>query len=163
MGDTKWEKGVETASCDFLRFPAVFCSFLRLQTTYLADQGSNLQKFGGKKVFTKGVFGSENWSTSTSKKEVCVCRKACFQGKKKENTYTPKSLQGVCGGPLRAALVYIFWPPKNFRCCQRTTARKTPATSHGVGSRRGVDQELANLWTTLCTKSCLGDFVLVFS
>ena len=29
-------------------------------------------------------------------------------------------------------------------CCQRTTARKTPATSHGVGSWRGVDQELAN-------------------
>ena len=50
MGETKW-KGVETASCDFcdfcgfLRFPAVFCSFLRLQTTYLADQGPNLQKF----------------------------------------------------------------------------------------------------------------------
>ena len=29
---------------------------------------------------------------------------------KKENTYTPKRLQGVCGGPLRAALVYRFWP-----------------------------------------------------
>ena len=34
MGETKWEKEVETASCDFLRFSAVFCSFLRLQTTY---------------------------------------------------------------------------------------------------------------------------------
>ena len=29
-------------------------------------------------------------------------------------------------------------------CCQRTTARKTPATSHGVGSWQGADQELAN-------------------
>ena len=26
MGETKWEKGVEIASCDFLRFPAVFGS-----------------------------------------------------------------------------------------------------------------------------------------
>ena len=26
---TKWEKGVETASCDFLQFPAVFCCFLQ--------------------------------------------------------------------------------------------------------------------------------------
>ena len=50
-----------------------------------------------------------------------------------------------------------------FGCCQRTTARKTPVTSDGVGSRRGVDQELANFWATLCTKSCLGDFVLFFS
>ena len=40
-----------------------------------------------------------------------VFPKACFKGKKKENTYTPKRLQGVCGGPLRAVLVYRFWPP----------------------------------------------------
>ena len=45
---------VETASCDFLRFPAVFCSFLRLQTTYLADQGTNLQKAA--KIFDKLPF-----------------------------------------------------------------------------------------------------------
>ena len=45
-------------------------------------------------------------------KEVwCVYQKACFQGKKKENTYTPKSLRGGCWGPLRAVLVYRFWPP----------------------------------------------------
>ena len=54
MGETKWEKGVETASCDFLRFPAVSCSFLRLQTTYLADQGPNLQKSA--KIFDKLLF-----------------------------------------------------------------------------------------------------------
>ena len=41
-----------------------------------------------------------------AKKRFGVYQKACFQGKKKENTYTPKSLQGGCGGPLRAALVY---------------------------------------------------------
>ena len=29
MGETKWEKGVETASCDFLRFLAVSCGFLQ--------------------------------------------------------------------------------------------------------------------------------------
>ena len=38
-------------------------------------------------------------------------KKLVFQGKKKENTYTPKSPQCVCGGSLRAALVYRFWPP----------------------------------------------------
>ena len=38
-------------------------------------------------------------------------KKPCFQGKTKENTYTPKSLQGGCEGPLRAVLVYRFWPP----------------------------------------------------
>ena len=43
MGETKWEKGV-----------AVFCSFLRLQTTYLADQGPNLQKSA--KIFDKLPF-----------------------------------------------------------------------------------------------------------
>ena len=46
-----------------------------------------------------------------AKKSFGVYQKACFQGKKKENAYTPKGLQGVCGGPLRAALVYRSWPP----------------------------------------------------
>ena len=35
-----------------------------------------------------------------AKKRFGVYQKPCFQGKKKENTYTPKRLQGVCGGPL---------------------------------------------------------------
>ena len=51
MGETKWEKGVETASCDF---PAVSCGFLRLQTTYLADHGPNLQKSA--RIFDKLPF-----------------------------------------------------------------------------------------------------------
>ena len=46
-----------------------------------------------------------------AKQRFGVYQKACFQGKEKENTCTPKSLQGVCGGPLRAVLVYRFWPP----------------------------------------------------
>ena len=54
VGETKWEKGEESASCDFLQFPAVFCSFLRLQTTYLADQEPNLQKSA--KIFDKLLF-----------------------------------------------------------------------------------------------------------
>ena len=55
MGEIKWEKGVETAiSCGFLRFPAVSCSFLRLQTTYLGDQGPKLQKSA--KIFDKLPF-----------------------------------------------------------------------------------------------------------
>ena len=53
--------------------------------------------------------------------------------------------------------------PISFGCCQRTTARKTPATFHGMRSWRWLDQELTNFWATLCTKSCPSDFVLFFS
>ena len=45
--------------------------------------------------------------------------------------------------------MYLF----PLRCCHRTTARKTPATSHGVGSWRGIDQELTNFWATLCVQN----------
>ena len=46
-----------------------------------------------------------------AKDKFAVYQKPCFQGKKKENTYTPKRFQGVRGAPLRAVLVYRFWPP----------------------------------------------------
>ena len=39
--------------------------------------------------------------------------KLVFNGKRRKNTKnTKESLPGVCGWPLRAALVYRFWPPK---------------------------------------------------
>ena len=47
-----------------------------------------------------------------ARKRFGVYQKACFQGEKQQNTHTPKRLQGVCGGPLRAALVHRFWPRK---------------------------------------------------
>ena len=73
----------------------------------------NEPNIGGKKVYTKGVFSSENPSASTGKNEVwCVPKSLSSREKEKEYTYTPKSLQGVCGGPLRAVLVYRFWPAK---------------------------------------------------
>ena len=46
-----------------------------------------------------------------AKKRFGVYQKACFQGKKKENAYTPKSLQDGCGEPSRAVLVYRLLPP----------------------------------------------------
>ena len=78
-------------------------------TNRVSTESKTLQLFGGKKVYTKGAFISEN---STGKKRFGVYQEACFQGKMK-NIFidTPKSLQGVCGGPLRAALVHRFWPP----------------------------------------------------
>ena len=72
------------------------------------------QFFGGTKVYTKGVLSSENSSPLTGKKEVWCIPKSLFSREKKENAYTPKSLQGVCGGPLRAVLVYRFWPPSSY-------------------------------------------------
>ena len=61
-------------------------------------------------VHTKGVFSSENSTVSTGKKEVWCLLKSLFSREKKEKTHTPKSLPGVCGGPLRTGLVYKFWP-----------------------------------------------------
>ena len=41
MGETKWEKGFETASCDFLRFPVVFCGSKPL-TLQIKDQSAKI-------------------------------------------------------------------------------------------------------------------------
>ena len=41
-----------------------------------------------------------------------VNQKACMQGKRRKNRYTPKSPPGVCEGPLRTALVCRFGFPK---------------------------------------------------
>ena len=71
-----------------------------------------MQVIGGSKVYTKGVFSSENSSASTSKKEVWCIPKSLFSREKKENTYTAKSLQGGRWGPLRAVLLYRLWPLK---------------------------------------------------
>ena len=78
-----------------------------------------------------------------AKKRLGVHQKACFQGKKKENTYTPKSLQGVCGGPLRAVLVYRFWPP---------TWVKTGRFWHFFGAL------FPSTWRTLSPELCLPGF-----
>ena len=56
MGETKVTKREKGSNC-FLRFPAVFCGFLRASAalnTYLADQGPNLQKSA--KIFDKLPF-----------------------------------------------------------------------------------------------------------
>ena len=66
----------------------------------------------GKKYTPKVFSALKTQVPQQAKKRFGVYQKACFQGKKKENTYTPKSLQGVCGGPLRAVLVCNF-----LRCC----------------------------------------------
>ena len=64
----------------------------------------------------------------------------------------PEALLEVSRNFREGALSSTFFLPPYVGCCQRTTARKTPATSHGVGSGRGVDQESAN-FPTLCAKS----------
>ena len=63
-----------------------------------------VRTFGGEKVSTKGVFSSENSSTSTGRKEVWYIPKSLFQGEKKEtHIYTKEP-----SNPF--ALVYRFWP-----------------------------------------------------
>ena len=73
-------------------------------------------QFGGKKYTPKGFSALKTQAPQQAKKDFGVYQKACFQGKRRKNAYTPKSLQGVCGGPLRAVLVYRFWPPINDLC-----------------------------------------------
>ena len=53
MGETKWEKGVEIVSCDFLRFPAVFWSF-PAAPNHFADQAPNQKKSA--RIFDKLPF-----------------------------------------------------------------------------------------------------------
>ena len=74
---------------------------------------AHVKHIGGKKVYTKGVFSSESSSDSTGKNRGLVHTKNLVFKEKKAKTYTPKSLPGVCRGPLRRALVYRFWPPIN--------------------------------------------------
>ena len=65
----------------------------------------------GKKYTPKVSSALKTQVPQQAKKRFGVYQKACLQGKKKENTYTPKRPQGVRGGPLCAVLVYRFWPP----------------------------------------------------
>ena len=51
------------------------------------------------KVYTKGVFRSENSSAQQAKKGLVYTKNLVFK---------EKSLQGVCWGPLRAVVVYRF-------------------------------------------------------
>ena len=82
------------------------------ESSTCCHDGSSLSNFeiGGK--YTPKVFSAlKTQVPQQAKKRFGVYQKACLQGRKKENTYTPKNLQGVCGEPLRAVLVYRFWPP----------------------------------------------------
>ena len=51
---------------------------------------------------------------------------------------------GHCSGSCSENCGFRIAQVVGFGCCQRTTARKTLATFHGMGSWRGVDQELTN-------------------
>ena len=53
---------------------------------------------GGKKVYTKGVFGSENSSALTGKKRGLVyTKKPCFQGKRRKKHVHQRASQGFVG------------------------------------------------------------------
>ena len=81
-----------------------------------------------KEVYTKGVCGSEKSSASTGKNEVWFIPKSLFSRETEGNAYTPKSLQGVCWGPLHAALVYRFRPP-------------IPGKTRGTGPKSGTEKQ----------------------
>ena len=108
MGETKWEKGVETASCDFLRFPALFCDFLRLQTTYLADQGPNLQKSA--KIFDKLPFlpfSLSHFSGSAFGQLARSARK-CFEKCLVRNCKWPMGSQFLPDACIQSAYPWFF-------------------------------------------------------
>ena len=80
----------------------------------------NFGRGGGAKYFFSGpkcpprkVFSALRTQVpQQAKKEVWCVPKSLFSREKEgKYIYTPKSLPGVCAGPLRAVLVYRFWPP----------------------------------------------------
>ena len=82
------------------------------RTASTLPRRSTGQWIGGKKVYTKGVFSSENSSASTGKKGLVYTKKLVFKGKTRKIHIHQRAFKVVVGGPLRAALVYRFWPPK---------------------------------------------------
>ena len=57
----------------------------------------------GKKVYTKGVFSSENSSASTGKKGVLVYTKSLFSREKEgKYIYTKEASRGLWGTPSRS-------------------------------------------------------------
>ena len=66
--------------------------------------------FGGKKYTPKVLSAVKLTCLNRQKRGLVYTKKLVFKGKKKENTYTPKNLQGGCWGPFRAVLVHRFWP-----------------------------------------------------
>ena len=64
---------------------------------------------GEKKEKHEGVLSSVK-CLNGQQRGLVYTKKLVFRGKEGE-TYTPKSLPGVGGGPLRTVLVYSFWPP----------------------------------------------------
>ena len=101
--------------------------------------------FGGKKKTPKVFSALKTQVPQQAKKQVWCIPKSLFsrekEGTKNENTYAPKRLPGVCGGPLRAVLVYRFWPPNFFglrftRLCQNNV--KTPRSTNFRGPVRDI-------------------------
>ena len=73
--------------------------------------------------YTPKVFSALKTQVSRqAKKRFGVYPKPCSQEKKKENAYTLKSLQGVCGGPLRTVLLYRFLASYNRKSQRFVTA-----------------------------------------
>ena len=65
--------------------------------------------FGGKKVYTKGVFSSENSSASTGKKEVWCIPKSLFSREKGgKYIYTKEPSRWLLGSPSRSIGVQIL-------------------------------------------------------
>ena len=66
------------------------------------------------KSIHQGVFSSGNSSASTGNSRGLVYQKACFQGKKEENTYTPRASKLFVGNPfaqcwcIDLGLLYIY-------------------------------------------------------
>ena len=104
--------GVDTQTAVLVSTAEVWISAPDTQTpVFLGFLGIHSFDWEGKKYTPEVCSALKTQVPQQAKKRFGVYQKACFQWKKKENTYTPKSLQGVCMGPLRTVLVYRFWPP----------------------------------------------------
>ena len=90
------------------------------------------------------MFSDQCSQTTPSESDVILCLSDCrFKWSASHGFWIP-SPWGCDVHIAHFATPMVEW-------CQRTIARKTPATSHRVGSWRGIDQELAN-FEQLCVQ-----------
>ena len=105
MGETTWEKGVETASCD-LRFPAVSCGFLQFSAP--PNHLPCRSRTKSAKIFGKLPFLPFSLSLSKTKTPQTVTLQVtilCQQISKKKQ-HAPEHSFALT---LRRSFVTIFW------------------------------------------------------
>ena len=99
---------------------------LRQNSLAIANAKAWCTQSEGKKYTPKGFSALKTQVPQQAKKRFGVYQKACFQGRRKENTHThQRAFKVFVWEPLRAVLVYRFWPPTQ-SIVHRSSGRMCP-------------------------------------